>query len=472
MRCNQLYYGDNLKVLRRHVPDGSVDLVYLDPPFNSNATYNVLYRQRDGTASPSQVQAFDDTWHWDRAAAEQYEDVIDCGGRVAQALKALRDYLGGSDMLAYLTMMAPRLSELRRTMTNTASIYLHCDPSAHHYLKLMMDAVFGPECFRNEIIWHYGLGGRAPSDRFSGKHDNILFYAKSDEAVYTKPRGKVTEAMRQKYCHEDEDGRYMMGGGKKYYLKGGKRLDDVWDIPTLSPTAGERLGYPTQKPEALLERIIKASSNEGDMVLDPFCGCGTAVAAAQKMSRSWIGVDITHLAINLIKSRMADAYGEGCDYEVIGEPSSVAGARRLAEEDRYQFQYWALGLVGARPEKETRGADQGIDGRKFFIDRARDDETREIIFSVKSGSTGPAHVRDLLGVVGREDAAFGVLITLKSPTRAMKSEAADAGSYEAWGQRYPRIQIRTIEELLNGDGLDLPPFVMDRTRRQAPKHIS
>ncbi len=458
---NKLYFGDNLDVMRRHVADDSVDLVYLDPPFQSNATYNVLYRQKDGTQSPAQIEAFDDTWHWDEAAARQYKETVSAGGEVARALKAFRGYLGTTDMLSYLTMMAPRMKEMRRVMKDTASIYLHCDPTASHYLKMLMDAAFGPDSFRNEIVWHYGLGGRAPSDRFSSKHDVILFYAMSEEATYTKPRGEVTEAMRKKYCHEDEDGRYMMSKGKKYYLKGGKRLDDVWDIPTLSPTDSERLGYPTQKPEALLERIIDASTREGDVVMDPFCGCGTAVAAAQKMDRQWVGIDVTHLAINLIKSRLNDNSAGGCDYEVVGEPTDEEGARELARQDRYQFQYWALGLVGARPEKEQKGPDQGIDGRRLFFDEgAGSNEAREMVISVKSGKVGVSQVRDLVGVMEREDADFGIFLSLEEPTRAMRSEAASAGMYSSWGNDYPRVQLRTVGELLDGKKLDLPPFLI------------
>lgn len=451
--------------MRQHLQDDSVDLVYLDPPFKSDRAYNVLYRQKDGSQSPAQIKAFDDTWHWDEAAARQYKETVRDGGHVAQALNSFRGYLGTSDMMAYLTNMAPRLKELRRVMKREASIYLHCDPTASHYLKMLMDAVFGPEKFRNEIIWHYGLGGRAPADRFSAKHDVILFYAMSDDAVYTKPRGDVTEAMRNKYCHEDEDGRYMMSGGKKYYLKGGKRLDDVWDIPSLAPTAGERLGYETQKPKELLKRIIRASSLEGQTVLDPFCGCGTAVDAAQETGRRWIGIDVTHLAINLIKSRMLDIYGSRCEYEVIGEPADEEGARELAEQDRYQFQYWALGLIGARPDEEKKGADGGIDGRRLFFDEgAGSDEAREMVISVKSGKVGVSQVRDLVGVMQREDADFGVFISLHDPTRDMRSEAASAGMYTSWGKDYPRVQLRTVGQLLGGEGLDLPPFMRDESQ--------
>ncbi|MGC9319433.1 MAG: DNA methyltransferase, partial [Armatimonadota bacterium] len=261
----------------------------------------------------------------------------------------------------------------------------------------------------------------------------------------------------------------------------GVPLQDVWtDINMVQAQSKERLGYPTQKPEALLERIIEASSNEGDLVLDPFCGCGTTVVVAHRLGRRWIGIDITHLAVNLMKHRLQDTFGEQVreEYDVIGEPTDLTGARALAEQNRWQFELWALGLVGARPADPQKGADHGIDGRLYFHDNGG--ETQRILISVKSGSTGVAHVRDLRGVIEREDAAIGVLITLEEPTRDMEREAAAAGFWsperesvrQETGEpvRVPRIQILTIKELLEGAGIDCPYLRHgSATFKRAPK---
>ena len=236
-------------------------------------------------------------------------------------------------------------------------------------------------------------------------------------------------------------------------------VGDVWtDVDRINQAAKERLGYPTQKPIALLERILSASSNEGDVVLDPFCGCGTTVAAAQKLGRQWIGIDVTNLAITLIRHRLNDAYGDGIEqtYEVIGEPVSLPDAEALAAADPYQFQWWALGLVGARPAEGKKGADQGIDGRLYFHD-GDTRKTKQIVISVKAGKLHAHYVRDLRGVVEREQAELGVLLSLNAPTRAMRAEAASAGFYASpWGQ-HPRVQILTVGELLAGKKLDAPP---------------
>lgn len=251
----------------------------------------------------------------------------------------------------------------------------------------------------------------------------------------------------------------------------GKAVSDLWDdIDRINPVGGERLGYPTQKPEALLARLINASSNEGDVVLDPFCGCGTTVAAAQKLKRQWIGIDITHLAIGLIRHRLRDSYGEGIEqtYKVVGEPVSVQDAAVLATSDPYQFQWWALGLVGARPAEGKKGADQGIDGRIYFHEG--DGTTRQVILSVKAGKLHAPYVRDLRGVIEREKAAIGVLLTLDDPTKAMRTEAASAGFYASpWGT-HPKLQIITVGELLDGKRLDMPPIRQTSvTYKRAPK---
>ena len=527
---NQLYYGDNLDVLRLHVPDESVDLVYLDPPFNSNANYNVLFAERDGTQAAAQIKAFEDTWRWDEESARAYADVVEAGGRVSQAMQAFRTFLGESDMLAYLAMMAPRLVELRRVLKPTGSLYLHCDPTASHYLKMLLDAVFDPINFRNEIIWKR-TSSHNDARRFADIHDCILYYAKCRGATWNAqhmshgerylkthynrrtPDGRIYRldniirsasmgprpnlvyeydgftppwgwrVVREKLQAIDADGRLEWAKGRKVrtpYLvrfldeQKGATMPSLWDdIPPINSQAQERLGYPTQKPEALLARIITASSHEGATVLDPFCGCGTTIAAAQALGRQWIGIDVTNLAITLIHHRLRDAYGDDIaqTYQVIGEPVSVPDAEALAASDPYQFQWWALGLVGARPAEGKKGADQGIDGRIYFHD-GNTAKTKQIVISVKAGKLHAPYVRDLRGVVEREQAALGVLLTLNAPTQPMRTEAASAGFYASpWGQ-HPRVQILTVGELLAGKKLDAPPpRQTSLTYKRAPKAL-
>jgi DNA modification methylase len=525
-----LYYGDNLDVLRRYVKDESVDLVYLDPPFNSNASYNILFAEQNGSRSAAQIKAFEDSWRWDEAAAAAYEETVEAGGEVSKTLQAFRTILGSSNMLAYLAMMAPRLMELRRVLRTTGSLYLHCDPTASHYLKLLMDSIFGPRFFRNEVIWRrYGAhNDQGQGSRHFGRvHDVILFYARSDDATWeqqfmplgedyvertyrsveaetgrrftTKPmtgpggaanRNPVFEwnghTRAWRYSKEtlerlDAEGRlhYSRTGyvRQKHYLDESKGVpvQTIWgDIPALSGSHAERLGYPTQKPEALLERIIRASSREGEVVLDPFCGCGTAIAVAQRLNRRWIGIDITYLATHLIKSRMLDAFGEGVTFKVVGEPVSVGDAAELARADPYQFQAWALGLVGARTVDQKKGADHGIDGRLLFHEKPGG-KTRQVIISVKAGHAGVQHVRDLRGVIDREKAEIGVLISMQSPTRPMREEAWSAGFYKSgtegaasWGD-HPKLQLLTIEDLLSGERIDMPPKTGSLTFRRAPQ---
>jgi DNA modification methylase len=454
---NQLYYGDNLDVLRRHVGDESVDLVYLDPPFKSDQDYNVLFADR-GTKSAAQVKVFEDTWSWDESAARAYQETVETGGQIAKAMVAFRELLGPSDMLAYLSMMAPRLVELRRVLKETGTIYLHCDATASAHLRLLMDAIFTPKCFLNEIIWHYQTSSGAPKKWLHRNHDTILRYAARDPklVVWHHPREPWPESTLKKWQRDEEGRIYRVQNkfGKRYYIDPrGKLGDDVWDI-TLSSRTRERLGYPTQKPEALLSRIIKASSDEGGVVLDPFCGCGTAIAAAAKLKRHWVGIDITHLAINLIRHRLlVDGFAES--YDVIGEPVTLDDAEALAKEDAFQFEWWALGLVGARPIEGKKGADRGVDGRLYFHEES--DAPKQIVLSVKSGKVGPTAVRDLRGVVERDKANIAVLLTLQQPTQPMRAEAASGGFYESEnGRFYPRVQILTIDELLKGAKIDYP----------------
>ena len=525
---NHLYYGDNLDVLRRYIADESVDLVYLDPPFNSNATYNVLFAEHTGEKAASQIKAFEDTWTWDEDAARSYFETVQAGGAVGNALEAFYTLLGDSNMMAYLAMMAPRLVELRRVLKASGSIYLHCDPTASHYLKLLMDAVFGPRCYRNEIIWRrYGVHNDVGqgSRHFGRVHDVLLLYSRGVGPTWNQPFVPLDESYVEKTYRlvESETGRRYMttpltgpGGAEKgnpvYEWRGhtrawryskekmaeldrqgrlhysrtgyvrqkayldesrGAPVQDIWaDIPSLSGAHAERLGYPTQKPEALLERIIEASSNERDVVLDPFCGCGTAVAVAHRLKRRWVGIDITHLAINLMKHRLMNAFGESvtAEYDVVGEPVDVEGARQLAHDDPYQFQWWALGLVGARPVEQKKGADKGIDGRLPFHE-GKPTDVKHIILSVKAGAhIGRHFVHELRGVVDREKAAIGVLITMEPPTKPMREEAASAGFYQSpWGT-HPRLQLLTVAELLDGRRIDSPPLgQVGQTFKKAPR---
>jgi DNA modification methylase len=564
---NLLYYGDNLDILRRYVKDETVDLVYLDPPFNSNTNYNVLFAEKDGSKAASQIQAFSDTWTWNQESESVFAEIVTAGGRVADCLHAFRTFLGECDMLAYLVMMAPRLVELRRVMKTTASIYLHCDPTASHYLKMLMDAIFGPGNFLNEIIWrryNRPKGSQHAQRRFGTSTDTLLFYGKSDQHKFFAERMKIRldlDEIEKRYTHSDEHGLYYSGpllrsasmGARPnlvYEYKGftpgseGWRMtleklsaldakgdifwtdsgiprrkvrpdgdpvthiDNLWaDIEAIGSQATERLGYPTQKPQALLERIINASSNPGDVVLDPFCGCGTTIAAAQALGRPWIGIDITHLAITLIKQRLKDSFGieqvvrtvgtrcgivsplsgnetakieeAAAEYgaatkrpfHVVGEPTSDPDAAALAASDPYQFQWWALGLVGARPVEQKKGADKGIDGRIVF-QGDKPGSFESVILSVKAGKTSAPHIRDLKGVLEREKAAIGVLISMQEATSPMKTEAVTAGFYESalWGRKYPKIQLFTVAELLAGKTIEMPPIrQVGATFKKAPK---
>ena len=540
---NALFYGDNLDVLREHIANESVDLIYLDPPFNSNATYNVLFRAPAGQQSEAQIEAFEDTWHWGDSAARAFDEVIRSRHtEAATMLHAMRSFLGENDVMAYLAMMAVRLIELHRVLKPTGSLYLHCDPKASHYLKLLLDAVFGRANLMNEIIWKR-THAHGSSKRYGPVHDVIFFYTKSNTFVWTDPRAQHAEGYVERHftltdettgvqfapitltgsgVRHGESGKPWKGinptdVGRHWALPGAiledlgissgtiqERLDgldeagrifwpkakdgtprlkwfvtdlhgvaipDVWiDIPPISAHAKERLGYPTQKPLALLERIIAASSNESDLVLDPFCGCGTAVHAAQKLNRRWIGIDITHLAISLIERRLKDAFPE-VKFEVHGVPRDLGGARDLASRDKYQFQWWAVSLVDAVPQGgKKKGADRGIDGIRWVRTGPREGDVDRVIVSVKGGEhVTSGMVRDLKGTVEREGAAAGLIITLAEPTREMEREAAASGFFESGLGRHPRIQAITIRELLGGIKPDLLPLGRSEGFRRAPR---
>ncbi|MDM8540606.1 DNA methyltransferase [Desulfococcaceae bacterium HSG9] len=523
---NYLYYGDNLQILREYIQDESIDLIYLDPPFNSNRNYNVLFKNENGTDSEAQITAFKDTWHWDQTAENTYQELVtDAPEQISRMTGALREFIGANQMMAYLVMMTARLIELHRVLKDTGSLYLHCDPTASHYLKIILDTIFDAVQFRNEIIWKRTT---AHSDTKQGNvlhmgrvHDIILYYTKTNEAV----RNELYQAYNEKYVnkfykHIDSNGRrytldniagpggaskgnpqyeflgvirywrYSKKNMDKLYKQGriiqtkagnvprykryldempGIPLQDTWnDIHAIQSQSNERLGYPTQKPLALLERIIKASSNQGDIILDPFCGCGTAIHAAEKLKRRWIGIDITHLSTSLLKYRLKDAFdlSEKKDYKVIGEPQDIESARQLALESRYQFQWWALSLIQAKPlggkkgsKKGKKGSDGGIDGVIAFIDD-RSKKPKRVLVQVKSGKVSVRDIRDLIGTVEREKAAIGVFITLESSTKPMIKESVLAGVYHSvrWHKKFPKIQILTIEQLLNDEIVNMPPI--------------
>ena len=527
---NTLFYGDNLYILRDHIQDESIDLIYLDPPFNSNRSYNVLFKDESGQDNEAQISAFDDSWHWGVSAEKTYQHVINSGSlEVAKLMDGFRALIGNNQMMAYLVMMTARLIELHRVLKPTGSIYLHCDPTASHYLKVILDTIFGNKYFKNEIIWKRKTGRgetNYKSNHFGNSTDIILFFSKSelntfnsqfnneasgyDEYIdkffrFTDEKGRrfqidnlASPSPRPNLMYEykgykpprngwaiskekmeawDKEGRIYFPENKdgrlrrKRYLDElkGKPVQNLWDdIEMISSQSNERLGFPTQKPIALLERIILASSNENDIVLDPFSGCGTAIAAAQKLNRRWIGIDITWLAIAMHKNRLKDMFNlePKKDYDIIGEPSNFDDAKHLAHEDRYQFQWWALSLVNARPvggkegEREgKKGSDKGIDGVINLLDDAKG-RLKHMIVQVKSGHVNSSHIRDLRGVLEREnDSPLGLFITLEEPSEDMKTEAISAGFYrsEVWQKDFPKIQIITIEELIKGVEVKTPP---------------
>ncbi len=526
---NQLYFGDNLEVLRKHIPVDSIDLIYLDPPFNSNATYNMLFKEPSGEQSAAQIAAFDDTWKWGPQAEEAFDEAVMAGPpNLAELLKALHQVLHRSNMLAYLSMMAVRLVEMHRVLKPTGSLFLHCDPTASHYIKLILDNIFSPKNFRNEIIWERSQPKGHATTRFSRAHDTIFYYSKSEKFHFNPQFTEHDPAYLEKfYRHvEPETGRRytldnllnpnkerpnltyefppssgtvrvwrwtqerMMNAWEagrvvipapdgvaryKRYLDemSGTLIKDIWyDIEHLHGSSNESMGYQTQKPEALLERIIRAASNERDIVLDPFCGCGTAVAVAERLKRRWIGIDVTYLAIDLIRKRLQDTFKhELAPYEEIGIPRDMPSAERLFQLNPFQFECWVLASVGARSAREKRGADRGIDGVMNLRDEYSG-EYKKIILQVKGGHVGVSQVRDLKGVLEREKAEIGVFLTLKRPTRQMQAEADEAGTFidpQFPKQRFSRLQILTIEEIFTGKKINLPTWWSQDTFKKAAR---
>ena len=471
---NKLFFGDNLEILedRTRFPDASVDLIYLDPPFNSNADYNTLFRHADGTPAAAQTLAFTDTWKWDEKAAHVLWDFqsggIDAPEAVVNAVVSLHKLLGNSSMSAYVLMMTPRLLQLRRVLKSTGSIYLHCDATASHYLKILMDSVFGARNFRNEIVWCYTGPGRTLR-HFPRKHDTILFYAKGPNNFFDR------EAVRMPYKNLSTDqGRGIIFGEtgqlknpkiRRSYLERGKVPEDWWDerhhgMTPVGRIKNERMGYPTQKPLALLERIIKASSNQGDLILDPFCGCGTAVVAAQKLQRRWIGIDITHLAVDLIRQRLKDEKVRANSYEIVGSPTTIQEARALFAKDPFQFEHWAISRLPGIKRNDRQRGDKGIDG----IGRYKTDDKQgfaKCVVQVKGGKkAGVAEMRDFRHVV-ETNADFGIFLVMdeKAATAGVKESALEAGFYKTaqgvFPFECPKVQVCSIEAMF----ADRPPLL-------------
>lgn len=539
---NHLLYGDCLEMLD-WVPDGSVDLIYLDPPFKSDTDYNMLFGSETGEDT-AQVKAFADTWYWKPDHKAVYTRLQLRGGAIGHMVESMHFMLGECGMLAYLLFMTERLIELQRVLKPTGSLYLHCDTTASHYLKLVLDAVFGIRMFRNEIVWKRATSHN-DAKRFGRISDRILFYTKTDKFIWNgdavrtprterelrsafpsrdrrgyfrkadltgpshgqtsgeslKPwkgydiasRGRVWSAPKRG-SYADYIDRHIIPGYhqiegihdrldkldehdmivhpetgfwpslKKYEASDlGNPIQDIILDPigftNYSVSNSEYLGYPTQKPLGLLEKLIRVSSNEGDVVLDPFCGCGTAVDAAEALGRRWIGMDVSVLAINVIRARLEDMHGGNVmtDVEVTGIPTSPEAARMLFLRDPFEFERWAVDLVGAEPNKKQVG-DSGSDGELAFPSNDKKRAQRGVV-SIKGGANiNPSMVRDLRGTVEAMHAAMGVLVLMKPPTRGMITEAAKAGLWtdNFTDRSWPKLQIITVAELLDGKQLVMP----------------
>ncbi|WP_423487933.1 DNA methyltransferase [Mycobacteroides sp. PCS013] len=517
---NRLYFGDNLEVLDEHVADESVDLIYLDPPFNSNRNYSVIFgNNRADDESVAQSDAFEDTWRWTHKTEVLIGGLSNSApARVADALSAYYTLLGESEALAYLANMTPRLLELHRVLKPAGSLFLHCDPTMSHYLKVLLDAIFDIQNYQNEIIWQRSTGKSLQSRRLPSNHDVILGYSKTkspkwmeDSAFQPYDEYDLDEKTKSKYRNRDADGRlyrldslinpnhdrpnltYEFLGVtrvwrwtrermQKAYKDGivvqtapgrvpqmkrylseqrGRPLGDVWtDIPPINSRAAERLGYPTQKPLALLDRLIKLTTEPGDVVLDPFCGCGTTVDAAQRLGRQWIGIDVTQLAIDVITTRLGYTFGKDVfkDIKVTGIPKDLRGARALFDLSPLEFETWAVTMINAEANRK-QVADKGVDGVARFPLGAKG-QIGKLIVSVKGGKNiGPAMVRELLGAVEARKAQMGVLITLSPATKGVTDAINHGGvfTHPANGQTYPRLQHITVADLLAKKRPLVPP---------------
>ncbi len=523
---NKLYYGDNLEVLRKYIKDESVDLCYIDPPFNSKRNYNQIYNNV-GSEDRAQAQAFTDTWTWDEQANTGFDEILgnDKGRfnpKTVALIQGLDAVLGKGSLLAYLISMTLRIVEIHRALKPTGSFYLHCDPTASHYLKLVLDTVFvgqGGE-YQNEIVWVRTNSHNIASKYFSRVQDTLFFYTKTNKYKWNPAYTDFSPQQLKRYFPDPTTGRLVTGqdltmtgnanrnftwrgttppphrgwgfsqeqleqlweqglilikqdgtprlDGRKVFLdeKKGKPLSSFWnDIERIGNTSDERLGYPTQKPEALLDRIINASSDEGDIVLDAYCGCGTTVAVSHRLKRKWIGIDITYQSISLILRRLEHKYGKEVLDDVIlnGIPRDIASVNALANKKddrlRKEFEKWAVLTYSNNRAiiNEKAGGDEGVDGVAYFL--TGQGKNAKIIFQVKSGSVKRENIATLNSDRLREKAELAVFLTLKPPTKGMLDAANKEGVYkhELMGRIYPRIQIVTIEEMVEQNKrMDIP----------------
>lgn len=509
---NQLFYGDNLQVLRKHIKDETVDICYIDPPFNSQRNYHQIYNNI-GKEDKAKTQAFIDTWTWDDHANQGLAEIQEnyLGHFTSQSIdliSGLTKVLGKGSLLAYLVNMTLRIAEIHRVLKPTGSFYLHCDPTASHYLKIIIDAIFCSQGgdFKNEIIWKR-TSGHSDSGKYGNVHDVIFYYSKSWKTTWNQVYQKYEQSYIDKYYrYQDDDGRKWMSGdlgaaglagggyqyewngvtklwrcpketmekldkqGRIYYTKNrvarikryldeseGLPIQDTWnDVEALRSWHKELLGYPTQKPEALLERIIQASSNEGDIILDAYCGCGTTVAVSQRLNRQWIGIDITYQSISLILKRLEDSFGKQVleNINISGIPKDMQSAEALAlkkdDHTRKEFEKWAiLTYTNNRATiNQKKGADKGIDGIAYFT--GDKNEPEKIILQVKSGNVKSGDIRDLQGTITLESAVLGIFITLKPPTKDMIQTAKEAGIYQSryMSQPVDKIQMITVQEII------------------------
>ena len=494
MPKRKLFYGDNLEIMRRYIKDETVDLCYIDPPFNSKRDYNQIYNNI-GEEDLAQAKAFVDTWSWDKLAINGYNEIIsnDGGDFTTETVNLIMGYhsvLGEGPLLSYLVSMALRITEIQRVLKNDGQFILHCDPNASHYLKTICDAIFVAQGgdYRNEIIWSYESGGRSKQD-FGRKHDILFRYSKSKKFHFDGKGLGITRAdVRQNHMKRgvDKDGRAyssIKSAGKiyKYYDDEPVIPSDVWtDISHLQQKDPERLGYPTQKPEKLMSRIIKSCSEDGDTILDAYCGCGTTIVVSEELGRNWIGIDITYQSIALMLKRLEDGFGLDIenDVELNGVPKDVRSAEALAnmkdDRTRKEFEKWAaLTFTGNRAIiNDKKGADKGIDARISFLEDRK--TNKHAVIQVKSGKVSRGDIAKLRGDMQREDAELGYFITLQPPTKPMLEEAKQAGLYThpMMGVDYERIQIVTVEDILeNSKRLQLPTGQSVLKKAKAKKKI-